>query len=252
MHGGVHHRQRHQFDVGRALLAHDPRAERAGVAGGEPGALAESQAGVVPQAGALHPQRGVVVPETQVVEADAAHIAGLRPQHRHLLLQRLLALRRREGPVQRHLAPHRVYGGGEIAPLALVGAPRGAVELVAVAPDEEDGRAQPATPGGLEQVGDVVPRVVVGQIGECLRSAPLDRPRDAPGRVPPDAVDVVREVHGPVGGGGQAERRAQRRQVPLHRGLFDVEALDVGECAAGEGQAAEAVAVAHAVFVPAG
>ena len=136
---GVHYRKRHQVNVCGALLAHDPGTEWPRVSGREPRALTESEAGVVGESGALHPQGGVVVPEAQVVEAHATDVAGLSAQHRDLFLQRLLALRRREGAMQCHLATHRMHCGGKVAPFAFVRPPGGAIKAVSVAPDEEHG-----------------------------------------------------------------------------------------------------------------
>ena len=80
----------------------------------------------------------------------------------------------------------------------------------------------------------------------------LHRPGDAPGRVPPNAVDVVGEVHSPLGGRGHAERITECSEVALNRGILDVEARNMRERTAGEWKPPEAVTVGHAVFVPAG
>ena len=61
--------------------------------------------------------------------------------------------RRRAGPPRRR-GPHR---RGQGRPVALVHAPRRAVEGVGVSPDQEDRGAHAAPPGALQQVGHVVP-----------------------------------------------------------------------------------------------
>ena len=252
MQGGVHHAQRHQGDVGRALLAHDPRAEGACVPGREARPLAEAQAGVVREAGALHAQRRVVVPEAQVVEPDPADVTGLIAQGAEFPAQRLLGLRRREGAVQRHLGPRGAHCGGQVPALPLVRAPWGAVQPVGVAADQEHRGPQPAPPGGLEEVRHVVPGVMPGEVAHGPVPPSLDRAGDAPRRPPPDAVDVVREEHGPGLRCGNAERVPQGSQVPLGGRLLDVQPRDGGEGAAGVRQPAEAVAIRHPVFIPPG
>ncbi len=193
--------------------------------GGEARRLAEPEAGVVAGARRLQPADRLVVAEAQVVEAHALHRPDLAAQQRQLVGQGVAVLGRRERRVQAHLRPGGADGGGQRGALALVGAPRGAVERVGVAADEEHGRAHAAQPGGLQEVGDVVPRVRARQgARDAARTAPPGDAREALGGAPPDAVDVVGQGHAPRGGRRQAERAraaprcSPRRRAPPGRG----------------------------------
>ena len=214
----VHHRQGQQGEAGRPLLAHQVRPEGAGDAGGEAGRLAEGQARVVVHAGALEGAHGLVVAEAQVVEAHAIDRPGLGAQGGQLGRQRGGVVGRGERAVQPHLAARGPHGGGQRRALALVDAPRRAVEAVGVAPDQEDRRAQAALPGGPEQVGQVVPWVRPAQRGgQPARPAAAGDAGQSPGRPPPQAVDVVGQGDAPARGRRDAQRRPQGVEVALDR-----------------------------------
>ena len=251
--GGVHHRQRQQEQGRGTLLAHQVGPEGPGDTGREPRGLAERQAGVVLHAGALQPAHGLVVAEAQVVEADAGDRPRLGPQGGELGRQGLAVLRGGEGGVQPHLPPGGAHGGGQRRPVALVHAPRRAVEAVGVAPDQEDRGSHPPSPGALQQVGHVVPRVRAHQRGgEPARPAAAGDPGQPAGGAPAQAVDVVRQGDAPGAGRRDAQPGPQGGEVALHRGVLQVEARDPPEGAGRQGQPAELVALGHAQLVPPG
>ena len=250
--GGVHHGERKEPQARRALLADQVGAIGAGDPRGESGGLAEPEARVVLGAGRLEPADGLVVAEAQVVEADALDRPDLGPQPRELGREGRAGLGRGERGVQAHLAARRPHRRGQGGSLALVGPTRRAVEGVGVAPDEEDRRADAAQPGGLQQVGDVVPWVRPGERARDPRRPPPARDAgQALGRAPADPVDVVGQGHAPPAGRGDRQRPPQGGDVALDRGLLQVEPGDPAERARGQRQPVEAVPVDHAQLVPA-